>query len=183
MTKIQIYINFEVFKLLMDLKPALKKLEESTVFKMWHKKNKNTYLSYAFKIPQEMGSNDWQLGFYDNKKDKITTFVIAGDSIKIRPEEEIFKKEGMKVNEIQLDKVKLTFDNAIGKADEFQQKNFPKDKSIKTIAILQNSQELGNIWNITYITEAFNTLNMKIDASNSKVLEHNLSSILSFRKE
>ena len=167
----------------MDLKPALKKLEESQNFKTWRKKNKNTYISYAFKIPQEMGSNDWQFGFYNNKKDKITTFVIVGDNIKIRPEEEIFKKEDMKVNEIQLDKVKLTFDNAIEKADEFQQKNFPKDKSIKTIAILQNSQELGNIWNITYITEAFNTLNMKIDASNGRMLEHNLSSILSFRKE
>ena len=167
----------------MDLKPALKNLEESKEFKMWRKKNKKTYISYAFKIPQEMGSNDWQFGFYNSKKDKITTFVITGDSIKIRPEEEIFKKEDMKVKKIQLDKVNLTFDNAIGKADEFQQKKFSKDKSIKTIVILQNSQEFGDIWNITYITEAFNTLNMKIDASNGKMLEHNLSSILSFRKE
>ncbi|MBI2652931.1 hypothetical protein HYX00_05695, partial [Candidatus Woesearchaeota archaeon] len=47
----------------------------------------------------------------------------------------------------------------------------------------QNMAALGNIWNITYITEAFNTLNMKIDASNGKVLEHNLSSIFSFKKE
>ena len=166
----------------MDLKPALKKLEESQDFKKWKQKNKNSYFSYAFKILQEM-PNEWQLGFYDKKKDKITTFVITGENVKIRPEEEVFKKEGTNVNEIQLDKVKLTFDNAIHKADEFQQKNFPKDKSIKTIAILQNIQGFGNIWNITYITEAFNTLNMKIDASNGKVLEHNLSSVFSFRKE
>jgi len=167
----------------MDLKPALKKLEESSDFKKWRQKNKNTYLSYAFKIPQEMGANDWQIGFYNRKKDKITTFVLVGDNIKIRSEEEIFKKEEMKVNEIQLDKVKLTFDNAIGKADEFQQKKFPKDKSIKTIAILQNISSIGNVWNVTYVTEAFNTLNMKIDASNGNVLEHNLSSVFSFRKE
>ncbi|MBI3034788.1 hypothetical protein HYY71_00550 [Candidatus Woesearchaeota archaeon] len=157
----------------MDLKPALEKLEESPDFRKWHKKNKNTYFSYAFKIPQEM-PDEWQVGFYEAKKDKITTFVIAGDAIKIRPEEEIFKKDGMKVNEIQLDKIKITFDNAIAKSEEFQQKNFPKDKSIKTIAILQNIPEFGNMWNITYVTEAFNTLNMKIDASNGKVLEHNL---------
>lgn len=167
----------------MDMKPALKKLEEDSDFKKWKKSNKNTYFSYAFKIPQEMGLNDWQIGFYDKKKDKITTFVIAGDNIKIRPEEEVFKKEEMKVNAIELDKVKLTLDNAIEKADEFQQKNFPKDKSMKTIAILQNIQELGNIWNITYITEAFNTLNMKINASSGKVIEHNISSVFSFRKE
>ena len=167
----------------MDLKPALKKLEESQDFKRWQQKNKSAYFSYAFKIPQEMGSNDWQFGFYDRRKDKITTFVINNDDIKIRPEEEIFKKEDAKVNQVQLDKVKLTFDNAIGKASEFQQKNFPKDKSIKTIAIMQNMPEFGNIWNITYVTEAFNTLNMKIDASNGRILEHNLSSIFSFRKE
>jgi len=167
----------------MELKPALKTLEESPDFKKWHNKNKNTYLSYAFKIPQEMGSDDWQLGFYDKKKDKITTFVIAEEGIKIRPEEDIFKKEEMDVKEVKLDKVKLTFDNAIAKASEFQQKNFPKEKSVKTIAILQNIQSFGNIWNITYVTESFNTLNMKIGASSGKILEHNLSSVFSFGKE
>ena len=166
----------------MDLKPALKKLEENPDFKRWHNKNKTTYFSYAFKIPQEM-PNEWQLGFYNKKNDKITTFVINGDNIKIRPEEEIFKKEETNVNEVKLDKVKLTFDDVIAKANEFQRKNFPKDKCIKTIAILQNIFEFGNIWNITYITESFNTLNMKIDASTGKVLDHKLSSILSFRKE
>ncbi len=166
----------------MDLKPALKKLEESLAFKKWKQNNKDTYFSYAFKIPQEM-PNEWQLGFYDKKKDKITTFVINRDNIKIRAEEDVFKKEDMKVNEIQLDKVKLTFDSAIEKASEFQQKNFPKDMGIKTIAILQNITGFGNVWNITYITEAFNTLNMKIDAFNGKILEHNIASVFSFRKE
>ncbi|MBI1936272.1 hypothetical protein HYS31_07585 [Candidatus Woesearchaeota archaeon] len=167
----------------MDLKPSLEKLQKDDDFRKWKKKAKNTYFSYAFKIPQEMGMNDWQLGFYDSKKDKITTFVITGDNIKIRPEEEIFKKEEAKVNEINLGKVRLTFDNAIAKAAEFQGKKYPKDRTMKTIAILQNIENLGNVWNITYITESFNTLNMKIDASNGKVIEHNLSSILSFRKK
>ena len=181
MVKTQIYINFKVFSRLMELKLALKKLEESQDFKKWHRENKNTYFSYAFKIPQE--SNEWQLGFYNRKRDKITTFIINGDNVNIRLEEDIFKKEETKVNEIQLDKVKLTLDNALAKANEFQEKNFPKDKSIKTIAILQNMSSLGNIWNITYVTETFNILNMKIDASSGKVLKHNLSSVFSFRKE
>ncbi|MBI2658109.1 hypothetical protein HYX08_05445 [Candidatus Woesearchaeota archaeon] len=167
----------------MDVKPALKKLEQSSNFREWHNKNKNTYFSYAFKIPQEMGLSDWQLGFYNRKNDKITTFVVTADKIEVRPEEEIFKKDDMEVNEVSIDKVKITFDNAIEKASEFQQKSFPKDRSIKTIVILQNMQKIGNVWNITYVTEAFNTLNMKIDASNGDVLEHNLSSIFSFRKQ
>jgi len=167
----------------MDIKPTLEKLEKNIDFRKWHKKNKNTYFSYAFKIPQEMGSDDWQMGFYDKKKDKITTFVITGDGINIRPEEEVFKKGETKVSAINVNKVKLSFDNIITKANEFQEKNFPKDKGMKTIAILQNISELGNVWNITYLTESFNTLNMKIDASTGKILEHNLSSVFNFRKE
>ena len=167
----------------MDLKPALKKLEESKDFKKWYENNKNTYFSFAFKIPQEMSQEEWQLGFYSKKKDKITTFVVKSNSINIRPEEDVFKTEEAEVNKIQIEKVKLTFDKAIEAADQFQQKNYPKDKSMKTIAILQNIGELGNVWNITYVTEAFNTLNMKIDASTGKILDHNLSSVFSFRKE
>ena len=165
----------------MELKLALKKLEQSKYFKDWHKKNKNTYLSHAFNIPQEM-PDEWQLGFYSNEKDRITTFVVNGSAISIRPEEEVFKKEEAKVNEINIEKVKLTLETVLSKASEFQSKSYPKDKSVKTIAILQNIASYGNIWNITYVTESFNTLNMKIDASNGKVLEHNLSSVFSFRK-
>ncbi|MBI2655050.1 hypothetical protein HYX06_01355 [Candidatus Woesearchaeota archaeon] len=166
----------------MDLKPALKLLEESKDYKGWHKKNKDSYFSYAFRIPQEM-PDEWQLGFYDRKNDKITTFVLKGSSVSIRPEEEVFKKEETKISGIDIDKIKITFDGAIAKANEFQSKNYPKDKSVKTIAILQNIASYGNVWNITYITESFNTLNMKIDASSGKVLEHNISSVFSFKKE
>ena len=167
----------------MDLKPSLKKLQESSDFKKWHTKNKETYLSYAFKIPQEMKDSEWQFGYYNKKKDRITTFVITNDGITIRPEEEIFKKEDIKISGIEIDKIKLSFDDAAQRAEELQRKNFPKDKSIKTIVILQNAQGFGNVWNITYVTEAFNTLNMKIDASTGKIVEHNLTSVLSFRKE
>src|SRR3989338_639016 len=137
----------------MDLKPALKKLEESKDYKDWHKSNKDTYFSYAFKIPQEM-PDEWQLGFYNKKNDRITTFVMNGSAIIIRPEEEVFKREETKINKIELEKVNLTFDNAISKANEFQSKNYPKDKSVKAIVILQNISKYGNVWNITYITES-----------------------------
>ena len=169
--------------MLMDIKPALKKLEDDKDFKKWQNKNKGTYFSYAFKIPQEMKEDEWQLGFYNPKSDKITTFVIAGGNVNMRPEEDVFKREETKINKVDIDKIKLSFDSVIKEANEFQQKNFPKDRSIKTIAILQNLSELGNIWNITYVTEAFNTLNIKIDALSGKILEHNLTSIFSFRQK
>ena len=165
----------------MDLMPALKKLEESPDFAKWREKNRHTYLSYAFRIPQEM--SDWQLGYYNRDKDRITTFIVSSESIGVRPEEEMFKEQEKDVNEIRLHNVKLSFESVLAKASEFQGKNYPKDSVLKTIAILQNTEKLGDVWNITYITEAFNTLNMKIDASTGSVMEHRLSSIFEFRQK
>jgi hypothetical protein len=166
----------------MDLKPALKKLEDSDYYKTWRKENSHTYFSYAFKIPQEMGDNEWQLGFYNPKKDKITTFEIADESIKLRQEEEIFKKEESKVNPIDLGKVDLTFDQALDLANKFQKEKYTKDNGMKTIAILQNMGDFGNVWNMTFVTETFKTLNMKLDASTGEIVSHKIESIFSVRQ-
>ena len=167
----------------MDVKAALNNLKNSKVFTKWRKYHKDTFFSYAFKIKEEMPNGDWQLGFYDKKSDTITTFVIEGGRVSIRPNEEIFKRDETDINKLDIEKVKLSFDAIVQNAVQFQQKNYPKDKSIKTIAILQNIQEFGDIWNLTFVTESFNTLNMKINASNGKIVEHRLSSILSLRQK
>lgn len=167
----------------MDLRKILDKLKKNRDFRKWKDKTDDAFFSYAFKIPQEMGPEEWQMGFYSRRRDKITTFVMKGESIEIKPEEEVFKQEGIKVYEIELDKINLSLEDAIKKADEFQKKNFPKDASVKTIAILQNMPETGNIWNITYLTGSFNTLNMKISASSGKMVYHSLASVFSFGKQ
>ena len=99
------------------------------------------------------------------------------------PQQEIFKKPDMDVREIDLDKVKLTFAEIIDKASGFQKEKYPKEETDKIIAILQNLEEFGNVWNITVITNSFKTLNMKVSAEDGRVLEHKLSSIFEFRKE
>ena len=53
----------------------------------------------------------------------------------------------------------------------------------KKIAKLQNLEEFGNIWNITYITLAFNTLNIKINPENGEILNHNLESLMNLIKK
>ena len=40
-----------------------------------------------------------------------------GETFTTEPEEDVFKKEEMKVNEVDLGKIKLTFDDAIADAD------------------------------------------------------------------
>ena len=165
----------------MELKEALSKLEENSEFKKWREKNKDDYFSYAFCELSGI-EGEWQIGHYNEKEDKITSFIVNG-GIKIMPQQEIFKKPDMEVNKIDLNKVRLTFAEIVDKASGFQKEKYPKEEANKIIAILQNLEEFGTVWNITFITNSFKTLNIKVNAENSKVLEHKLSSIFEFRKE
>lgn len=163
----------------MELKEALSRLEKSNEFREWGKKNKEDYFSYAF---CELNTEEWQIGYYNKKIDKITTFIV-NEKIKVMPMDEVFKEPDSKVNKIELNKVKLTFSEVIDRATEFQKKKYPKEEANKIIAILQNLKGFGNIWNLTFITKTFNTLNIKVNAGNGKVLGYKLSSIFDLRKE
>ena len=165
----------------MELKEALSRLEESKEFKEWKEKNKEDYFSYAFcELNEHEGA--WQMGYYNKKEDKITT-IIVDDEMKITPHEEVFKKPDTKVSKVEMGKVKLSFAEIMDNTSEFQKKEYPKEEANKIIAILQNLEKLGTVWNITFITKAFNTLNVKVNAEDGKVLEHKLSSIFDLRKE
>ena len=166
----------------MELRPALSVLESNTAFSHWKAKNKDAYFSHAFKMFQDEHT-EWQLGFYQKKKKMITTFIVKPDAVEMRDAEEVFKKDETEIRPVNLADSALELTEVIQKANEFQKKNYPKDPSMKIIAILQNMQDYGSVWNITYVTQAFNTLNMKIHPMSGNVLDHKISSIFSFRQK
>ncbi len=166
----------------MDIKEILGKLEQNKNFKQWKNKNPNSYFSYAFNLLHEESGDGLQIGFYNKDDDKVTTFSIEDDKVEVREEEEIFKKPDMSVNKIDVDKIKLPIKVILENADSFRKKNYPNELEEKVITILQNLDGLGDIWNLTYITKSFNTLNLKIGAENGQVLKHKLTSIFDFKK-
>ena len=166
----------------MELKQALERLNKSKEYKD-SIKNNDVFFSYALMTIEKNEASPWQLGFYNKSTDKITTFVIGKDEIAVQKEEEVFKKPGMEVKPIDIEKAKLKFDEIIKKAEKFKKEEYPKETISKTIAILQNLQGFGTIWNITFVTDSFKTLNLKINAENSEVISYNLESIMDFVKK
>ena len=164
----------------MDLKDALNTLEKDAKFISWRKKHKDDYFSYAFRTFMDGNDDEWQLGYYNKQNDSLTTFVLNG-KITIREGEEVFKKPDMDILEIKLDDFKMTLDEIMKKANSHIKSKYPNEKSIKIIAVLQNLSDLGLVWNMTFITETFNVLNMKINASNGKILQEKLEPIISFK--
>jgi len=167
----------------MDLKLALDKLKQSKQFKDLNKKTQDIYFSYALIMLENDKSGPWQLGFYHKSTDKMITFIVDKDEIRMEKEEEIFKKPGMEVNHLEIEKAKISYNEILKKAEDFQKKRYPKELVSKTIAILQNLEEHGDIWNITFVTHSFKTLNMKINPENGEIVHHSLNSLMDIVKK
>ncbi len=163
----------------MEFKEALKKLESSKEYKEFSKKNKACYLSYAFIMIDESVKEEWQIGYYNPKDDKVSTFAI-NEKITQNPEAEIFKDD-KKVLKLELADVKITLEKALDIAEKTQKEKYSPHTPFKKIIILQKL-EIGQVWNITYVTNTFKTLNMKIDSSSGKVLKDELIDFFKIEK-
>ena len=124
----------------MELKQAIKKLEQSKEFKDLNEKNKDIYFSYALIMIENHNESPWQLGFYHKSTDKIITFIVE-DEIKMEKEEEVFKKPEMEVKPLDIEKAKIPHNEILEIAQKFQKKQYPKELVSKTIAILQNLEQ------------------------------------------
>ena len=79
----------------MEAQAALEKLKKSTAFKEWFAVNKKQTLSHAFAMcDSEQAASDiaeWQIGYYNSEKDRMTTFFV-GKAITKSQEAEVFKE-------------------------------------------------------------------------------------------
>ncbi len=160
-------------------KEALGVLEKSKEFKDWKKKNPNAYLSHGFTVIEQDG-DEWKIGYYQEKNNKITSFNI-GEKITVEPEEEVFKKDKTKVGALDLKKIRLDLSKAVETAVNLQKEEFSTESPTKIIAIVQNLK-VGQVWNITFITQSFNSLNFKIKSDSGKILEKKLSPLFELGK-
>jgi len=160
---------------------SIKKLESSAEFREYKKESPEAFLVHVFYMLDEANENCVQAGYYNPKNDRITTFLVEDDKITRNPEAEVFKEQETLMNPLVLSKVKLEVQEAVEIADSIQKEKYAGHCPIRKIAILQHL-EMGQLWNITFVTESFKTLNIKIDANSKNVLSDKLLSIVEFGK-
>jgi hypothetical protein len=162
-----------------SFKEALDELRNSNIFKRWYKDNKKCYLSYGFVIVK--GDDLWRIGYFHPDNEKVTSFVIA-ENILIEPEEGSFKKPDSKVKELKPNEIKVRYAAALETAEKLQKEKYPQEIPLKIVLLVQNHNKLGNIWNITYVTQSFKTLNIKVDAVKGKIVRDELIELFEFKK-
>ena len=122
----------------MDFKETFDQLKESSEFKEWDSKNPENFFSYALKIFEEKKEDPWQLGFYLKSKDKMASFTIKENNVKMEQEEEVFKRPETEVRPVSLNDVNLGFKDILELANRFKKEKYPGEAQSKTIAILKS---------------------------------------------
>jgi len=146
------------------------KIKESSTYKEWLTKHEDSFLSHLF---CQINSNleekgKWELGFYSKKNDKISTFL---EDFSIKKDDEVFKKPGDQVEELQLDKLSISFDDAKKVFKEKFPELFPSEQLGDGFVVLQTLKDV-TLWNFTLVSKSIKFLNMKINASTGKVEAH-----------
>lgn len=156
----------------MKLKHAVAQVEASELFRQFQKENPPYYLAHVFYTSGKQESI--QVGYYNPDTDRVVVFDLA-EKITQQPADEVFKDHPT-VQKLDLELVKIPFDQALQIAEDFHNKKHAAELITQKIVILQNLD--GLVYNITHVTRTFNIFNIKIDAVSGEVLSEHTQSIL-----
>lgn len=159
-----------------NVKEKLAIMEDSDMFKDWRKRNPDSYLTHAFCMHDGTSIDEWQFGYYNKSRDKIATFVLD-DDVTLMPESDVLKKDDL-LNKLDIENVKIDVTKALEISKKLQEEKYKGQLPLKTIILLQHLNE-GLVWNITYLTVAFKTLNIKVSAIDGKIADSSLKSLIS----
>lgn len=149
-------------------------------FQSWQKEFSQSFLCHFF-CPLEndfQAKTDWDIGYFNPQNEKITVFSHRGNSnFIIQPEEEVFKKENTTIKTLEMDKVKFSFGQVAVRLKEKMSLLFPKQQLKDGFVILQTVAG-KTLWNITFLSEALQFLNLKIAAEDGTISSYQAVDLL-----
>ena len=162
----------------MDLHSTLAKLTRHPAFKEWHTENPEAFLAHAFVMLDDENKDTWQIGFYTISTQKMVTFVVSPSGIQHTPEQEVLKTEG-EIQKFEPQQVTVSVEDALKIAEECKEKNYSAEKPFKQFFIIQTIEGKA-AFNITFLSQSFKTVNIKIDAGSGNIIKHSVQSLAEF---
>jgi hypothetical protein len=155
-------------------------IENSECFLSWKNENPDSYLVHIFRMFDNENKDVWQFGYY-NSDDTITTFMLDVEKISEIPEQDIFKRDRTKIPAVDISSIKIDFNEALEKAKAIQTEKYRSHPVLKVFGILQRIKD-NSVYNITFVTQTFNTLNIHVDSKTGEILHEKLTSLMSMAK-
>ena len=162
----------------MEFHEVLKQVQRTEEFQTWKKDHENYFLAHAFVLLDEPNKDIWQIGFYNSEKEKMATFIYDKGSISIVPDQEVLKT-GDSIKPLLQEDVKLTVAEALEKAKEVMEEHYKGKQVMKTFFIIQHIED-RSVFNITHLTQGFETINIKVSTIDGKIVKHSVSRLAEF---
>lgn len=165
----------------MQLKQLISFVSEQKSYHDWKSRNPDARLVHVFVMMEPARAEQYDVGYYDHKTKHMASFTVtpAKDCVDIREADEILKDPRHEIQPLAIEEVRVEFAEALSIAVKLQQRKYKKDIALKHVLILQKLP-IGQVWNITFVTQQFKTLNIKIDAKTGNVVEDSLQSLFQF---
>lgn len=152
----------------MEITQAIEKVKSSDTYSGWD--HSGYHLAHVF----FMTGKPAQVGFFNEKEGSMVTF--DADSKANMNESKELLTVGGKVEELEIDKLRVKKEEAIEKVKELLDKEYPKESLKQEMIILQQLER--PIYNITYFTSSFKTLNIKIDGVSGDIISHDIKPLI-----
>lgn len=163
----------------MEFTEAFEELVASDSFKEWQKQNPGFYLVHFFaELDSLLRPLNWEIGYYSSERDVITTFAV-NQNIRIQPEAQAFKEQDT-IELLDVAGVKISSSDALYAARELQRVEYVSHPPLRGIIVLQHLKD-GTIWNVTFITQSFAALNIKVDVADGHIVSHHLTTFFDLR--
>lgn len=162
----------------MLVKKTVEGLLKTKEYTAWKEKHPQAFLAHVLIMVEPGVEHRYDIGFYDEKKNKMTSFLTEKTlkQIEVTKDQEVFKDPQHKIKKLDMSKVSTGYEVAIELARDVQKTKYKEHAPIKEVVLLQNIKE-GQVWNITYVTKTFKTLNIKVSSEKDEVVSDKLIEI------
>jgi hypothetical protein len=154
------------------------KLESSPVFRSWIALHKGAFLFLVFAMYEPGGSPDFEFSYYLKKENETTSFGVEPSAALKQTDVTL---SGNVPETLNIEKAKVDSSEAVRIAKEVLETKYSAQTPIKIILMLQ-AQANKPMWNVTFFTASFSTLNIRVDAVSGKVIEHSIKKLFDFAK-
>lgn len=167
----------------MLVKKAIEKLEATKEFKKWREKHKTWFLAHVLIMIEPGQEHLYDIGFYGKKEGLMTTFLVDKEckSLECKPDQKVFKDPAHEIQPLDISRVATSYEVAIELAGDLQKTKYKAHVPVKEVVLLQNIKE-GQVWNITFVTQTFKTLNIKVDAGKPEIASDKLVELFQIDK-
>ena len=150
-----------------DMQDYLQIAENNEVYKNWKKEHPKAYLSYF-----AINGDDYQVGFYNTETTKVFSVSMTEDKKVINAwEDDVFKEPDKEIKQLTLQELKLSSVEIKEKANTYFNEKYKNMQILKTIYVLENTEDFGIAWNVTFAMGSWVLIIIKIDPNNGKILD------------